>query len=67
MVVLYKLVPGSGEYLRRLLAVALGLVLYKVIIVLLCLNLFLIRLICLYNPIILYMRKDVLSYIPKAE
>ena len=66
-VVLHKLVLGSGKYLRRLLAIVLDLALYKVIMVLLRLNLFLIRLICPYNPIILYMHKGILGYIPKAE
>ena len=63
-VVLYKLVLGSSKPLKRLLAIALGLVLYKVIIVLLCCNLFLIQLICPYNRIILYIYKFVLSYVP---
>jgi hypothetical protein len=67
VVVLYKLVLGSGKPLGRLLAVALGPALYKVITVLLRLNLFLIRLICPYSLIILYIRKGVLSYVLKAE
>ena len=67
MIVLYKLVLGSSKLLGGLLAVVIGLALYKGIAVLLRLNLFLIRLICPYNLVTLYIRKDVLGNVPKAE